>query len=130
MTSVAGTSSCNSSSLFGPRLGVQRDHAGSVAARPIEAGDQPGLDRIAAAAEHDGTRRGRRLCHGAGGATDGDDHSDLTTNQIGRQCRQSVISALCPAVFNGHVPALDIAGFLQTVMEEGSEYCANASSEE
>ena len=40
---------------------VESGDAGNVAARPVEAGDQTVLDRIAAGLEHDRNRRGRRL---------------------------------------------------------------------
>ena len=43
------------------------------------------------------------------------DHGDPATNQIGRQRRQSIVFAFRPAVFDRHVLALDIAGFLQAL---------------
>jgi hypothetical protein len=38
-------------------------------------------------------------------------HGHLATNQIGGQRRQSIVVSLRPAVFDRHVPTLDIAGF-------------------
>ena len=47
MTVAVGTSSCSSSSRLAPAP-RSRCHAGDVAARPVQAGDQASLDRIAA----------------------------------------------------------------------------------
>ena len=46
-----------------------------------------------------------------------DDYRDPSANQFGRQRRQSVVLALCPAGYDGHVLALDIAGFFQALVE-------------
>jgi len=40
-------------------------------------------------------------------------------NQIGRQRRQPITSALGPAVFDDDVAALDIAGFRESLAEGG-----------
>ena len=60
MTVAVGTNSCSSSSRFGlaPRSSW---HARDVAARPVQAGDKPDRDRVAAGREDDGNRRGCRL---------------------------------------------------------------------
>ena len=42
-----------------------------------------------------------------------DNHGHLSANQIGRQCRQSIVLVFCPTVFDRHVAAFDIAGFTQ-----------------
>src|SRR5205814_4090326 len=65
--------------------------AGEVAARPIEAGDEAGLDRISAVQENDRDRRGRgfgseRGRRAAGYAYDGHPAAD----QIGHQFRQPI----------------------------------------
>src|SRR5215472_11344492 len=39
------------------------------------------------------------------------------TNQFGRECRQLIVSALRPAIFDGQVAAFDIAGFAQPFVE-------------
>src|SRR5262249_49091498 len=44
---------------FRPKLAVDEADAGDVAARPVQAGDQPMLDRIAAIGEHDRDSRCR-----------------------------------------------------------------------
>ena len=54
-----------------------------------------------------GLRRFRRISAAAG-----EDHSDLTIDQITRQLWQPVIMAFRPTVFDRHVLAFHIAGFL------------------
>ena len=56
-------------------------------------------------------------------------HGHLTTNQIGRQSRQSIVLALRPAVFDRHVPALDIAGFAQALAERAHDGTAVPSGD-
>src|SRR5262249_22141411 len=71
------------------------------------------LDRIIPYLEHDRSRRGRRFgsdcCNDAGNRN----RAHLTTDQIGGQCRQSVVLALREAVLDRQVLALDIADFLE-----------------
>ena len=45
-----------------PGIDVERDHAGEVAARPIEARHESGFDRVDAAVKHDRNCLGRRVC--------------------------------------------------------------------
>src|SRR5262245_48383478 len=42
-------------------------------------------------------------------------------DQIGRQCWQSIVLVICPAVFDRDVLALDIAGLFQASTERGQE---------
>ena len=51
----------SNSSRFAAERAAEKGYAGDVAARPVEAGDQALLDRIAAAGEDDRNRRGRRF---------------------------------------------------------------------
>jgi YD repeat-containing protein len=51
----------------------------------------------------------------------GNDHRYMTTDQIGRERRQSIVLALSPSVFDSHVLALDKAAFLQPLAECGHE---------
>ena len=76
MMVAVGTTSCSSSSRFGPTSSVQGGHARDVAARPVEAGDKSELDRVAADLEDNRNCRGRRLC---------------------RQCRRSAAGAAITA---------------------------------
>jgi hypothetical protein len=62
-------------------------------------------------------RCGRRLrCQRRRDATCSN-HGHLTTNQIGRQRRHSIVLAFRPAVFDRGISTLDIAGFAQTLSE-------------
>ena len=89
-----------------------------IAARPVEAGDEAELHRIAGGREDDWNRRGCRL---GGQRRDGaaarvnDRH--LAANQIGRQRRQAIILTLRPAVFDADIAVLDIAGVVQALAE-------------
>jgi hypothetical protein len=40
-----------------------------------------------------------------------------TMHQIGSQCRQSIVVALSPAIFDRHVLAVDVPRFAQTLVE-------------
>jgi hypothetical protein len=49
--------------------------------------------------------------------TEAEFESGRMANQIGRQRREAIVKVLSPAVFDRHVPALDIAGFAQALVE-------------
>src|SRR5262249_6479015 len=49
------------------------------------------------------------------------DHAHLSANQISCQRRQALVAALCPAIFNPYVTALDVPGFAQAVAEGGCD---------
>src|SRR5262249_36112519 len=77
-------------------------------------GDKTKPDWVFADQEDDRDRRnclGRRRSRVA----DGGDCSDLSALQIRHQSRKSISLALCPAVYNRHVLALDIAGLFETL---------------
>jgi hypothetical protein len=101
------------------QLHVQRGHAGNIAARSVEAGNEANFHRVLGGREDDRNRRGcplggeRRRCAKRG------DHGDLTTHQIGCLLRQPIIVALRPAVFDRHILAFDVTGLLQTLAERG-----------
>jgi hypothetical protein len=74
-------------------------------------------DRVDSAREDNRNRRGRRLRGQCRSTRRREDHGRLTANEIGRQCRQSIVLAVRPAVFDGYVPALDKAGFAQALVK-------------
>src|SRR5215510_6096969 len=86
-------------------LHVQLGHARDVAAWPIEASDETELHRIAGGGEDNGNRRNRRFYRLHSRAI-GDDHCHLTTNQLSRQRRHSVVLPASPAILNRHVLTL------------------------
>ena len=92
----------------------QLGHACHIAARPIQAGDEAELNRICARFEDDRNGLGRRLCSQRGRSSGRGNHRYLTMNQIGHHRRQPIKLALCPAVFNRHVAALNITVFSQS----------------
>jgi hypothetical protein len=61
--------------------------------------------------------RGGRLCRNGRRSSGRGNDGHLTTNEIGRQCRQSMVSALRPVVFDGYVVALDVTRFIQALVE-------------
>ena len=102
------------------RVGIEPADPGHVPARPIETGDEAGLDRVAADVEDDRDRRGCRL--GGEGRTETAgrrDHGHLALNQVGRQCRQSIALPFRPTIFDRDIAALDIAGLLQPLAKGG-----------
>ena len=118
MMVAVGTSSCSSSSRFGPTSTFKRGHAREVAARPVQAGDKselrPGRSPIVKTI---GMVVVAAFAASAAGGAGRGNHGHLTANQIGRQRRQSIVLVLRPAIFDRHVPALDIAGFAQALAE-------------
>src|ERR1043166_3870473 len=51
------------------------------------------------------------------GAADCDDQFDLSTDEIGSQGGQTIVSVLCPAVFDRQILARDIAGIAQPLLD-------------
>ena len=99
--SPSAANSCISSSRFGSHLHIQVRHAGQIAAGPIQAGHQSGLDRIDCYSEHDrNCCCGRVGCHRPRSAARRYNQSDLATHQIGCKRRQSVIMTFGPPVFD------------------------------
>src|SRR5262245_8929589 len=82
-----------------------------VATWSMQAGDKSQFDRVQSYVEDDWDRSGRclgRQCSGGTGRHS--NHSHLTTSQIGRQRRTSIVTTLCPAMINRHVSAFEIIG--------------------
>src|SRR5262249_607798 len=65
------------------------------------------------------TRRLSRECGGGGGRRS--DHAHPTANQIGRQLWQSIEAAFCPAIFDRHVLAFDVAGLSKAFPERSHQ---------
>jgi hypothetical protein len=99
-----------------PQLSTEKTDSCQVAARPAEAGDKTNPNRVVGDDEDDGDRRGCRLGRQRRRGTSGcDDHGDLSTNQFGRQRRQSIVLTFGPGIFNRYVLALNIAGVFETL---------------
>src|SRR6516164_3738598 len=89
-------------------------HAGCVAARPIEAGDETEFDRVVGDIEDDGspTARGDRRapCTGIG---PGDNDRRLSSDEISGQQWEPVVLPLSIAILNCYVAVFDVARFGQ-----------------
>ena len=99
----------------------QHAHSRSIVARPVEAGDNAKLDRVAATVENNWDRLRRCL----GGqcrrlASHGHDHGHLTARQLNRKRRQSIVVSLRPTIFNRDVLAFDIPDFGQARPQRGN----------
>src|SRR5438067_10179452 len=97
------------------QLDEQEGDAGEVAARPGETVYQAIRDWVSAGHKDDRGRQARALGGDSRRAADRYDYIDLATDEIGGQCRQPIVVALCPAVFDRHILPLDIAGFAQSL---------------
>jgi hypothetical protein len=98
------------------QLDCQNRGAGSVSTRAIEARNKAIIDGVDAGRKDDRNRRGFRLECECGGRGVRKDHLRLPANQFGRQGRH-LIDAFGPPVFDPHVLAVDIAGFLEALKE-------------
>jgi hypothetical protein len=77
--------------LFRLELGAERNHAGGVATRPVQAVDQTERHRIAPGQEHDRNRFGERLGGNRTGNLAGlHDHADRPANQVAGHGRQPI----------------------------------------
>ena len=118
MIFAVGISSRSSSSRFGPSSAFKLVTPVTLppgrlrlATSPVSTGSAPISKTI-------GNRRGRRLCRECRRSAAGrHNHGHLAANQFGRQRRQSIVLVFCPAIFDRHVLALDIACLLQTLAE-------------
>src|SRR5215207_9306469 len=83
---------------------------------PAQARDVAARHRIGAGREHDRNGGGCAFRGKNGRFTAGrNQHRYRTTHQLGSKCRQALVSALGPAVFNRDVSSLDEASLLQTL---------------
>src|SRR4051795_4344301 len=111
-----GTSS--DSKPLGRQLEGEGAEAYEVAARPGQAGDEAGRDRVAYA-EDNRDRQGCVFRCDCRDAALGHDHVDLAADEVGGQGGQPIIAVLRRAVFNRYVLSLDIAGVAETETERG-----------
>jgi hypothetical protein len=89
-----------------------------IAARSIETCDKAKLDRIATICEHDRYCGRRGFCRESrdDAAGRGDD-GHITLDEIGGKRRQSIETALCPAILDDDIPALNVTDFVQAFSE-------------
>jgi hypothetical protein len=89
---------------------------GDIASRTVIARDQTEPDWVRADGENDwnsrcGSLRRTGGCYVAGGS----DYGDLTSNQLRRQGRQSIVVAFGPTILDVEVLTVDVAGFFKAV---------------
>src|SRR5262249_54510553 len=106
--------------LLWNRCGQELAHAGDVTSRPIQAGDNPCLDRIDPGLKNNGDGAGRSLGRQrTGSTTQRNDDGDLALDQIGRQGWKSLIRIFRPAVFNRNILLLNVTRLLQSLPKGG-----------
>ena len=108
--------------LLGCKARIHGGDASDIAAGPIEANDEAGLDRVNSDHENDRNRCGRGLgreCRRHAARR----HNDVRRppDQVGRQLRQPGALPVPPAIFDQNIAALDIAGFSEPFAEAGDE---------
>src|SRR5262249_8395518 len=86
-------------------------NARDVSAGPCKACHEAALYRIDTDDKDDGSGWRRRLGGDHPWRTGCDDHSHPAPNQVGSQSLQPVVVGLCPAMFDRHVAAFEVAGF-------------------
>src|SRR6266446_1222405 len=91
---------------------------GEVAARPCQAGDQPGTDRIRHIHHYDRDRLGRILCGEGCRCAYGDDQVDWETGQFRRQIGKTFGPSLGIAPFNRQVLAFRVSKITKSLQEE------------
>ena len=99
----------------GFELIVKIGYTRHISARAVKTGDKSSFDRIEPDDEYDRNPRGCRLCsqrrRRAGGY---EDNVYLTSNEIGRQFRQLIVSVVGPPlIFDRHVATFDKARLLE-----------------
>jgi len=93
-------------------LHVHVGDAGDVAARPIEAGHEAHLDRVAGGVENNWNRRRRCPCRECRRAARCGDGGHLAAHQIGRQFRKPIRIILARAELDRQIATFEIAGFV------------------
>ena len=87
------------------QLAIEDIDTCQIAARPRKARDKIKPDRVFGDRKEAGNRRGCRFDRECRRGTCGRDHGDLSANEIGRQCRQSIDLIFGETVFDRYVLA-------------------------
>src|SRR5262245_31846292 len=101
--------------------GADNPNAGDISAGPAEAGDKAEFEWVGTGDEDDRNR----LCCGLSckyaGWSQRTDHRYAALHEIGRHCRQRIITICYPPVLDRHVLTFDITYFGKTAAECGIE---------
>src|SRR5262245_28572038 len=93
-------------------------HSRCIAARPIDAHDQTGCDRIDAAYEDNWNRCSCRVSgKGRGAASRRNDHGHTPADNVSGERYKSIRLTIRRAEINRHIPALDVTGVFQGLAE-------------
>src|SRR5262245_26282392 len=104
------------------QLSDEKIHTRGVAARPAKAGYKTESDGVIADAENNRNSRSRGLSgKRCGRVAWYSDHAHLTSNQIGRQLGQLIISAVGPTVFDGDILAVDVTDVTKSLPKRGHD---------
>ena len=118
MPSSAGTSSRSSSSRFATSAVLKKVTGLYIAARSIEAGNNPVFDWIVGHNEEDRYfRRGGLYCERGFRTATGYEDGYAALDQLGCKCWQAVKVAIRPPVLDRHVLCHDDAGFERSLFE-------------
>src|SRR5262245_3393398 len=102
------------------QLAVDEGYPCDIAARTVEAGDQPVLDRVAAVGKHDWYACRRRLGGERGDHASGrKDCIDRTIDQFCCERGQSVVLIVRPAIVDQEILLLHITALVQALVERG-----------
>src|SRR5262249_36688753 len=103
---------------LGRNLAGKKIDAGRIAAGSRKAGDQTKRDRVIANAEDDRERCGRSFSRlGSGGVAGRSDNGDAAADEVSHERWQAIGSPIQPMVFDRHVLALGVAGFVEAFTE-------------
>src|SRR5262245_21565473 len=99
---------------------VPSGDAGEVTAWSVQTCDKSKFNRIEPDVKHGwncgGSRLSRQCSRGAGGHGN-DGH--FAPNQLGHYCGKPLVVTLRPAIFNRHVPTVDVTAFTQALVKGG-----------
>ena len=129
MVVASGSSSCNSSTRFGPSSIPRLVTPGEVTARPGEAGDETSLTGLPPVKKTIGMVAVAAFATDAAVVPDLRNHIELTMHKIGRHFRQTIVLAFCPSVFDRNVLALNITDFLQAQAKRTQKSARMASGD-
>src|SRR5262249_51166681 len=98
---------------------VEKTHAGHIAARLVQAGNEADLYRIGSRGEDNRNGASRGLGNETGRSAGRSNDRDSSTNEGGRLRRPSLVLAFRPAILDRQVLAVYVAGFLQSLPKRG-----------
>src|SRR5262245_57994659 len=96
---------------LGLKLASEKAHASDIAARTIEAGYKPKLDRVAADSEDNWQRANCRLNGQRRRVSNRNEYCCPLNNQITRQCWQAIVLSVRPALLQSYILSFNESEF-------------------